>query len=159
MAIEDMEISSLVPHRGKMLLISRVKNYNREEKSLCAECQITKDCLFYDPLIKAVPAWVGFEFIAQAISALSGVIIRERGEEPKIGLIMSVSSMNIGLPSFACGNILEIKVKEMGSIDVVYTFKGEIFLEGKKIVEGKLTVVDASDEQLEALKREVTTID
>ena len=148
------ELAYIMPHRGKMLLLSRVKEYNLKERSLCAEYYVTKDCLFYDPLIDGVPAWAGFEFIAQAISALCGLLLREIGEEPRIGFIMSISSMRIGLPVFKIGNLLEIRVREYDSVDMVYNFAGEIFLDGRKVIEGKLTVLDVTEEQMEILRKE-----
>jgi predicted hotdog family 3-hydroxylacyl-ACP dehydratase len=135
-----------------MLLLSKVNGYNLEERSLCAEYHVGEDCLFYDPVIQGVPAWVGFEFMAQAISVLSGLRGRLRGEKPKIGFIMSISSMRIGLPLFRAGSTVEVKVRESGSMDMVYTFEGEILLEGKKVMEGKLTVMDAKDELIDMLK-------
>jgi predicted hotdog family 3-hydroxylacyl-ACP dehydratase len=147
------EISSLIPHKGRMLLLSRVNEYNQEERSLCAEYHITENCLFFDPSIGGVPAWVGFEFMAQAISVLSGLRGRARGEKPKIGFIMSISSMTIEIPIFKLGSIAEIKVNESGNMDLVYSFDGEIFIEGKRVMEGKLTVMDANDEHIISLKK------
>ena len=154
MIIEKEDLASLIPHKGKMMFLSRVREYNLDERSLCAECHITEDCLFYDPAIGAVPAWVGFEFMAQAISALSGIQGRIMGVEPRIGFIMSVSFMQIALPSFKAGSIVEVKVKEKNSMDTVYNFTGEIFLEGRKVMEGSLTVMDATDKQIETIRKE-----
>ena len=152
---EKVELASIIPHRGRMLLLSRIKEYNLKENTLSAEYDITEDCLFYDPAIGAVPAWVGFEFMAQAISALIGLWRLERGEELRIGFIMSVSSMRIGFPSFKAGSSIEVKVKQHESMDPVYSFAGEIFFEGRKVIEGRLSVMDAMDEQIEALKKGV----
>ena len=154
MIIDKEGLDSLIPHKGKMLLLSGVREYNLEERSLCAEYNITEDCLFFDPATGAVPAWAGFEFMAQAISLLSGIRGRIMGVEPRIGFIMSVSSMQIAVPSFKTGSIVEVKVKEKNSLDLVYNFTGEIFLEGRKVMEGNLTVMDASDEQIEIIKKE-----
>ena len=151
--IEKEELFSIIPHRGRMLLLSRIKGYNLEERSIEAEYDITGDCLFYDPSADGIPAWTGFEFIAQAISALSGLRGRERGEEPKIGFILSVSSAKIGIPYFRAGNTAEIRTKEIGRMDSVYTFEGEVFLEGRKVFEGKLTVMDVDNDQAQALKK------
>jgi len=154
MIIEKDGLSSLMPHKGRMLLITGIREYDLDERSLCAECHITDENLFYDPVIGAVPSWVGFEFIAQAISVLSGLRARMKGEEPRIGFIMSVSSMRIEVPSFKAGSIVEIRVKQRDAFDLVYSFAGEIFLEGRKVMEGKLTVMDANDEQIETLRKE-----
>ena len=149
----DMEnISSLVPHRGKMLLLSKVNAYNLQEERIEAEYHLTENCLFYDPVISGVPAWVGFEFMAQAISALSGIEDRENGRPPRMGFILSVSAMRIGLPFFGIGSTAQIKAKEIDCVDSVSTFEGEIFLDGRKVLEGKLTVMEANDEKVRALK-------
>jgi len=132
---------SIVPHKGKMLLLSRIISYDLEEQTLCAEYDITENCIFYDPVIEGVPAWVGFEFIAQAIAALSGLRGHESGEEPKIGYILSVSSMQIDCHFFQAGNTVQINVKESGCMDEVHNFEGTVFLEGKKVLDGKLTVI------------------
>ena len=152
--LEGEELTSIVPHRGRMLLLTGIKEYNLEQRTLCAESRITEDCLFYDPAIGGVPAWVGFEFMAQAIGALSGLWGRERGEKPKIGFILSVSSMQIGLPFFKTGSTVELRVKENGRMDQIYSFDGEAFLEGRKVMEGKLTVMDANDEQVKSMIKE-----
>ena len=145
--IEIEELTSLLPHRGKMLLLSRVNMYDMEERRLEAEYHVTKDCLFYDSAAGGVPAWVGFELIAQAISALAGLRSRQRGEKPRIGFIMSVSSLRIKIPFFITGTTLEIRVKEQGCMDMVYSFEGSVFLEGGKVLEGNLMVMDVDEKQ------------
>jgi predicted hotdog family 3-hydroxylacyl-ACP dehydratase len=157
--IEKEELLTIMPHSGKMLLISRIKCYNLEERIIHAEYDITEDCLFYDPVLAGVPAWVGFEFIAQAIAAISGLICRERGEKPKLGFILSVSAIKTEIPFFRAGSTVEIKAKEVCCIDSIYTFGGEVLLEEKKAIEGKLMLFDVGDEKLQILKKEYGAIE
>ena len=152
MLFEKEELHSIIPHRGRMLLLSRVKEYNLREQTLEAEYDITDDCLFYDSALDGVPAWAGFEFIAQAISAFSGIRNRENGESPKMGFILSVSSLRIGIPFFRAGSTAVIKTKEINRVNLVYTFEGEVLLEGVKVMEGKLTVMEINGEQAQAMK-------
>ena len=140
--IEKDELISLVPHRGRMYLLSRVKSYDMKARRLEAEYDITENCLFFDPCAGGVPAWVSFEFIAQAISVLFGLTRREMGKKPEIGFIMSVSSVKSEIPVFKAGTTVEIKVKEINCMDMVYSFEGFVFLEGRKVFEGKLTAMD-----------------
>ena len=156
--IEKDELLSILPHRGKMFLLSRVNSYDLEEYSLEAEYDITENCIFYDPEFGGVPAWAGFEFIAQAISALVGLWRRERGEEAKLGFIMSVSSVKISLPCFKAGDTAELKVKRINRMDMVYTFEGFIFLAGRKVFEGKMTILDVDDEKMQAYQKEINSI-
>jgi len=139
--IEFKDLSSIVPHSGKMLLLSKIIGYNPEERSLEAEYHITENCIFFDPETGGVPAWVGFECIAQAIAALSG--ISAAGEKPRIGFILSISKMQVYLPLLNSGSTISIKVKELDSMDLVYSFYGQIFIGSEKVLEGKLTVMEA----------------
>ena len=148
--LEKKDLPSIVPHRGSMLLLSRITGYNLEERRLEAEYLITESCLFFDPQIGGVPGWVGFECIAQAIAALSGIRGLEKGVKPRIGYILSVSKMQVFLPVLKSGSTIVIKAKELDCVDLVSTFDGQIFLEGEKALEGTLTVMevegDASSE-------------
>jgi len=144
--IEKEELLTIIPHKGRMMLLSRIIDFNSETKSIEAEYEITDECLFYDSALSGVPAWTGFEFIAQAVSAFIG--IRDRGKKThSMGYILSVSQLRIGLPFFKTGSIIKIKSRESGGMDPVYVFEGEIFLDGEKVVDGKITVMDVYNEQ------------
>jgi predicted hotdog family 3-hydroxylacyl-ACP dehydratase len=156
--IEQDELFSIIPHRGRMLLLSRVKEYNLKEKTIEAEYHITEDCLFYDSALAGVPAWAGFEFIAQAISAYSGIRNRENGIPQRMGFILSVSSMRIGIPFFNAGSAIRIKTRETERMDLVSTFEGELLLGGAKVMEGKLTVMEIDNEQARSMKEGVYAI-
>jgi predicted hotdog family 3-hydroxylacyl-ACP dehydratase len=144
--IEKEEILSIMPHRGKMLLLTRVNQYDFNQESIEAEYHLTEDCLFYDPMIDGVPAWVGFEFIAQAVSAFLGIKTRARGEPIKDGFVLSVSQVRIELPFFKTGSNIVIKAREFERMEPMYIYKGEIFIEGKKVLEGTLTVMEKGEE-------------
>jgi len=151
--IEHEELLSIVPHRGKMLLLDKVINYCLEDRTVEVEYHVTKDCLFYDSTVGGIPAWVGFEFIAQTIGVLSGIRCRMNGKPPKIGFILSVSRVQMEMTIIKTESILRIKVKEIENVDALYVFTGEIFLEGRKIFEGKLMVIDLDEEQAELIKK------
>jgi len=150
--IEKEELHALMPHRGRMLLLSRITGYDLEERIIEAEYDVTEDCLFYDAAAAGVPAWVGFEFIAQSISAFSGIRDRASGKPPQIGFVLAVSQLRIGLSFFKSGTILKIRSKEIDSMYPVYVFQGEVFLDGEKALEGKLTVIEVDNETGQRLK-------
>jgi len=152
--IENEELLSIVPHRGKMMLLSRVSGYDLKERTIEAEYHVTRGSLFYDPAVDGVPSWVCFEFIAQAIGALSGIMNRIKGEPSKMGFILSVSQVRMEMPIIKAGNTVTIKAKEIENIDMLYVFTGEVFLEGRKIFEGNLTVIDVGDEQAKTILKE-----
>ena len=148
--IEREELQTLIPHQGKMLLLSRVIEYDIEH-GIRAEYDITRNCLFYDPVLDGVPAWAGFECMAQAVSVLSGLRSREKGEKPKLGFILSVPSMRIEVPLLKPGTSLEVRVHEVDCTEMIYTFEGIALAEGKKVMEGKLMVMEVSDERFKTL--------
>ena len=151
--IDKEELQTLIPHRGKMLLLSRVIEYEIE-RSIRAEYDISGDCIFYDPAVGGVPAWAGFEFMAQAISVLSGIRGREKGEKPKAGFILSIPFMQISIPVFRLGSSVEVRVEAYDCIDLIYTFGGEAFLDGKKVMEGKLLVMEITEERFKSMIEE-----
>jgi len=148
--IEREELETLIPHKGKMLLLNRIIEYNND-RSIRAEYDITRNCIFYDPAIDGVPAWAGFEFMAQAISVLTGIRSREKGEKPKVGFILSIPFMRMEIPFYKNGATVAVRVKEIDCTDTIYSFDGEAFLENKKVMEGKLMVVEVSDEKFNEL--------
>ena len=152
--IDRDEMLTLIPHRGKMLLLSKVNSYDYKEMHLCAEYHVSPDCIFLDPDIGGVPSWAGFEFIAQAISVLSGIRYRELGIKPRLGFILSIPSMKMEIPLFEPGTCIELRVKLKDATDPIYTFAGEAFVEGKKAIEGKLMVMEINEEDFIKLCRE-----
>jgi len=143
--IDREELCSIIPHSGDMMLLSRIINYDTSSKSIEAEYDITEDCLFYDQQEAGVPSWVGFEFIAQSISAFIGIRDRENGLPPKKGYILGVSQTQIGLPILKTGSIIKIKAKELDNVHPVYVFEGEIHLDDKEVLAGKITVMEIDD--------------
>ena len=153
------DIPSIMPHRGKMLLLTKVNEYDLQKDSIEAEYHLAEDCLFYDPVADGIPAWVGFELIAQTVSAYMGIKTLARGEPVKLGFILGVSGVHIGLPFFKTGSIIVIKAKEFESMDPLYVYTGEIFIGGKKVLEGKLTVMEVNNEKALAMKEGSDTIE
>jgi len=153
MKIEKEELNSIIPHRGKMLLLSRVNDYNLKDGSVCAEYDITENCLFYDPTLGGVPAWAAFEFLAQAISAYSG--IRDKGKylRPRFGFILSIPFIKIDIPVFKAGSTVEIHAKENDRVGLVYTFEGKVFLDGRKVLEGKIMVMEIDEKGVDDLNK------
>jgi predicted hotdog family 3-hydroxylacyl-ACP dehydratase len=117
-------VSELVPHKGKMFLLNRVQCYSLETISITTEIDITREDLFYEEDLGGVPAWVAFEYMAQSISALSGIYGRSRGEKPKVGFIMSVNSFKANVPVFKVGETVVVTVRQTIRMDMAVTFDG-----------------------------------
>ena len=141
--IDKDKLLGFIPHRDRMCLLSRVNKYNLQENSIEAEYDITEDCLFYDIENSGVPAWVGFEFIAQSISAYIGIRNMINGLPVKKGFILGVSHMQTDLPFFRKNCIITINSIELDNLDPIYIFDGKISIDGKKVLAGKVTVMEA----------------
>lgn len=103
------DIRTLVPHAGRMVLLDRVIAV--DEDSLCAEVTIREDSLFCGP--DAVGAWVGIEYMAQAIAAHAGHAARLKGEPVKIGFLLGTRRYECARPSFPLGSVLRVKVRSL----------------------------------------------
>jgi predicted hotdog family 3-hydroxylacyl-ACP dehydratase len=141
MTIEYDEMLTLLPHRGKMLFLDRVLDFDAEKATLAAEWQVTASSPFFDSALGGVPGWTAFECMAQAVSVLSGLRGRGRGEKPKAGFILSLS-MKIAKTFFAAGDTVEVRVAEDFSLNSIYTFLCTAESSGEKTAEAKLTVMD-----------------
>jgi predicted hotdog family 3-hydroxylacyl-ACP dehydratase len=99
-------IRSLVPHAGTMVLLDRVIAV--DENGLSAEVTIRPDSLFCGP--DGVGAWVGIEYMAQAIAAHEGHAARLRGEAVKIGFLLGSRRYECTRPTFSIGSVLRVDV-------------------------------------------------
>jgi len=135
----------LVPHKGKMFLLNRVQSYSLESVCITTEIDITRDDLFYEEELGGVPAWVAFEYMAQSISALSGIYGRSRGEKPKVGFIMSVNSFKADIPVFKVGETVVVTVRQTIRMDMAVTFDGTAKVGDSLAVSATLNTVEVAD--------------
>jgi len=135
-------VGELVPHKGKMLLLDRVRDYDLKENSITTEIDITRNNMFYEEELGGVPAWVAFEYMAQSVSALSGICGRTRGEKPKTGFIMSVNGFKADIPVFIQGKTVVINVQEKIRMDQAVTYDGVAIIGDNVAVTAKLNTVE-----------------
>ncbi len=107
--MEMPDIRSLVPHSGTMVLLDRV--ISADENTLCAEVVIRPNSLFYAD--GGVGAWIGIEYMAQAIGAYAGYRARLRGEPVKIGFLLGTRRYESYRPLFARGSVLKIHIRRV----------------------------------------------
>ena len=135
-------VGELVPHKGKMLLLDRVRDYDLKENSITTEIDITRNNMFYEEELGGVPAWVAFEYMAQSVSALSGICGRTRDEKPKTGFIMSVNGFKADIPVFIQGETVVIIVQEKIRMDQAVTYDGVAIIGDNVAVTAKLNTVE-----------------
>ncbi|MES2039448.1 MAG: hotdog family protein [Pseudomonadota bacterium] len=99
-------VRDLVPHDGEMVLLDRV--LSADDENLCAEVSIRPETLFCEA--SGVGAWVGIEYMAQAIAAHAGYLAQLRGEPVKVGFLLGSRRYDCNQPAFALGSVLHIHV-------------------------------------------------
>lgn len=99
-----LDVRELVPHSGDMVLLDRVLLADAE--NVCAEVTIGPDTVFCDGT--GVGAWVGIEYMAQAIAIHGGHLARRRGESVKIGFLLGARRYHCSVPLFAIGSVLHV---------------------------------------------------
>lgn len=101
------DIHELVPHSGAMSLLGRFLAADGE--NLSAEVAITNASMFC--VDGAVGAWVGVEYMAQAVAAHAGYSARLRGEPVRVGFLLGTRRYTCAAPAFAVGSVLHIHVQ------------------------------------------------
>lgn len=138
-------VEALVPHEGKMFLLSRVDSYSLESIEITTEIDITDKDLFFDEDLGGVPSWVAFEYMAQSISALSGIFGRTLNEDPKVGFIMSVTNFKTNRAVFKVGEVVRVKVRQTMRMDMAVTFDGSASVGDQELVTATLNTVEVPD--------------
>src|SRR5262245_24932646 len=103
------DIRSLLPHAGSMVLLDRVISV--DEDSLLAEVCIRSDSLFCNG--SGVGAWVGIEYMAQAIGAWAGYTAQLRGEPVKLGFLLGTRRYECRHPLFVLGSVLRVHAQRL----------------------------------------------
>ena len=144
-------VAELVPHGGKMSLLDAIVDYG--EDWFHAEVHITPESMFADS--NGVPAWIGLEYMAQAISAWAGLQQRQQGGIPKIGLLLGSRKYSSSTDYFALGQILSIKVRlEMLGVNGLNVFNCD--LQGEGVTASAIVNVFQPDDAEKFLKDAVS---
>jgi predicted hotdog family 3-hydroxylacyl-ACP dehydratase len=103
----EYSVAELVPHSGKMSLLDNIIEYR--DGWLRAEVCISADSMFVNEL--GVPAWIGLEYLAQAVGAYSGWKERSKGRSPKLGFLLGTRKYLCSTDYFAIGTTLTLTVQ------------------------------------------------
>ncbi len=105
--VDSIAIEAVVPHRGRMLLVNRL--LARDEDSVVVGAVVAADNPFAED--QGVPAWIGIEYMAQAISAWAGCRGLARGEPARIGFLLGTRRYQGSASHFAIGAQLRIEAR------------------------------------------------
>ena len=107
------DIRALLPHQGTMVLLDRLVSVG--EDTLCAEVDIHPAALFCRE--GETGAWVGIEYMAQAIAAYAGYSAWQRDEPVKIGFLLGTRRYECTQPAFPSGSTLQVHVQRVLQAD------------------------------------------
>lgn len=139
--LSAIPIEELVPHRGAMCLLERALQADAEQ--LVAEVVIKQNGLFCAN--NQVAAWVGIEYMAQAIAAWAGWHARQRGGLPKVGLLVGTRRYECTQPSFALGTLTVNVKREFQADNGLGQFACTIQKDGDVLARASITVFEPPD--------------
>lgn len=105
----NYNIEKLVSHRAPMLLLDRV--IEASQLHAMVETIITRNSSFYIAG-QGVPAWVGIEYMAQAVAVLGGVQALEDSDPVPMGYLLGTRSYHCSIPWFNDGCVLRVSCEE-----------------------------------------------
>ena len=139
------EIIKLLPHREPMLLIDELRDI-KKLSSATAILNVRKDSFFVQghfPENPVMPGVLIVESFGQAAAALTAHGLDKSTYENKLVFLMGVEKARFRNPVIPdC--ILELKIEAIRSHGRVWKYKGEAFVEGKKMADAiwSATIVD-----------------
>ena len=144
-AVQYPPLEQLLPHRPPMILIDRMIDAT-DAGSTC-EVTIGPQTLFMGP--GGVPAFVGLEYMAQAVAAYGGYKSYLAGEPMAIGFLLGIPQLKTYCQLFDCGQTLQVQVTHVWGDNELMQFHYTIHdaLTGKLLQQAELTVFKPKDFQ------------
>ena len=143
--LNKQQIIDLLPHREPMLLINELRNI-KKLFSATAIVNVSKDSFFVQGHFPGNPVMPGVlivEAFGQAAAALTAAGIDKKEYENKLVFLMGIEKARFRNPVIPdC--TLELNIEATRSHGRVWKYKGEAFVEGKKMADAQwsATVVD-----------------
>ena len=139
------QIEDLLPHRDPMLLVDELYDI-KKLTSATALLNVKKDSFFVNGHFPGQPVMPGVlivEAFGQAAAALTAHGIDKKEYENKLVFLMSVEKARFRNPVIPDCK-LELKIEAIRSHGRVWKYKGEAFVEGKKMADAQwsATIVD-----------------
>ena len=139
------EIISLLPHRGPMLLIDELINI-KKLFSATAIVNVKKTSFFVQGHFPGQPVMPGVlivEAFGQAAAALTASGLDKSTYENKLVFLMGVEKARFRNPVIPDCKLI-LKIEAIRSHGRVWKYKGEAFVEGKKMADAtwSATIVD-----------------
>ncbi len=148
MNIADIEVASLIPHAGEIVLLDRLETFT--EDSINAHTVVRDDGLFNNTPHQ-VPSFIAIEYMAQAIAAWAGYRGKSLGQPVKIGLLLGTRDFKASVDYMPVGAKVQVRIQRiMEMANGMAVFDGWVTGDGIEI-SGRLSVLSvASLESLDS---------
>jgi len=103
-------VDELLFHQKPMLLVKQVTRWDNQGLDIIVD---PKDS---SPFLNAqgqLPTWVGIEYMAQAIGALSGIFSKQAGQPISMGFLLGTRKFSVYQAFFDLQKTLKVRVKEL----------------------------------------------
>ena len=143
--LSKKEITNLLPHREPMLLIDELSEINKLS-SATALVKVRKDSFFVQghfPQNPVMPGVLIVESFGQAAAALTAHGLDKSTYENKLVFLMGVEKARFRNPVIPDCDLI-LKIKAIRSHGRVWKYKGEAFVDDKKMADAiwSATIVD-----------------
>ena len=148
MKLNKDDIAGLLPHREPMLLIDELTNIKKLH-SATAIIHVKKNAFYMDghfPQNPVMPGVIIVEAFGQAAAALTAHGIDKSEYQNKLVFLMSVEKARFRKPVIPDCK-LELKIQAIRSHGKVWKYKGEAFVDGKRMADAQwsATIVDKNN--------------
>lgn len=110
-SMNNYDISQVLPHKSPMILIDSINQYDVD--SCRCTVTITANSPFYNVERKAVPSYIGNEYMAQAIAAFAGAHALDNQDDVQIGFLLGSRKYKTMRSHFELDETLTITIKEL----------------------------------------------
>lgn len=132
-------IAELVPHKAPMLLLESIADWDLTGVDAVVN---PRDSALFADANGEIPAWVGIEYMAQAISALAGIEAKTRGESVCIGFLLGTRKYRAEVASYKPEQKLLVKVRELlRDENNLVLFNCEIYAENKLLASAEIKAI------------------
>jgi len=147
-SLSKKEILELLPHREPMMLLDELLDIKKLH-SATAIINVRKDAFYLNghfPDNPVMPGVLIVEAFGQAAAALTAHGIDKKEYENKLVFLMSVEKARFRNPVIPDCK-LELKIEAIRSHGRVWKYKGEAFVEGKRMADAQwsATIVDKNN--------------
>ena len=146
MDFRDIPVRELLPHDPPMVLLDRAISF--EDATLVAEVDVRADSILCQG--NSVPAWVGIEYMAQAVAAHAGCQARLDGKPPSIGYLLGTRSYKCSLAAFPVGETLQVHIESLYVEMGLGAFACRIDM-GETVASATINVYQPSGDVLESI--------